>query len=443
MLKHAKILVTTLVLSLMVGLMPTGSVLAAESEVTDDVIMLDDATENAGDDGDTIEPEEHYWVRYAWDETSHLLICKCGVEDCSKAGGGSRGAHTFDKWWVIKEPTVDEEGLRNCSCWCGYTQEEVIPKLVIHSWERYAWDETSHWLVCACGVENCPEAGSDSRGTHDFSEWSVIEEATTEKDGLKNRSCWCGYTQNEVIPKIETEKPEETEKPDENPGGTTKPDGTEKPEEKPGDIGKPDENPDEATKPGETEEPGDSGNQGTGDSTKPEEKPGETTKPDDGTSGSGSNNNGGDSTQPSTPGAIRPVWPVQPIRPIRPTYPEWIERPLRPIEPLKPLKPVKPQKPQILKPVKVYQITITNAPKTLKVGKKVRLKVRCDMANVKNKKVTWKSSNCKYATVNKNGVVKAKKAGKGKTVRITAIAKGYTSKNTLIRVKVVVKIKIK
>ena len=65
MLKHAKILVTTLVLSLMVGLMPTGSVLAAESEVMDDVIMLDDATENAGDDGDTIEPEEHYWVRYA------------------------------------------------------------------------------------------------------------------------------------------------------------------------------------------------------------------------------------------------------------------------------------------------------------------------------------------------------------------------------------------
>lgn len=440
MLKHAKFLATMLILSLMVGLMPTGSVLAAESKVTDDVIMLDDATENASD---AAEPEEHYWVRYAWDETSHLLICKCGVEDCPQAGGGSRGAHTFDKWWVIKEPTVDEEGLRNRSCWCGYTQEEVIPKLVIHSWERYAWDEASHWLVCVCGVENCPEAGSDSRGTHDFSEWSVIEEATTEKDGLKNRSCWCGYTQNEVIPKIETEKPEETEKPDENPGGTTKPDGTEKPEEKPGDIGKPDENPDEATKPGETEKPGDSGNQGTGDSTKPEEKPGETTKPDDGTSGSGSNNNGGDSTQPSTPGAIRPVWPVQPIRPIRPTYPEWIERPLRPIEPLKPLKPVKPQKPQILKPVKVYQITITNAPKTLKVGKKVRLKVRCDMANVKNKKVTWKSSNCKYATVNKNGVVKAKKAGKGKTVRITAIAKGYTSKNTLIRVKVVVKIKIK
>lgn len=430
MLKHAKFLATMLILSLMVGLMPTGSVLAAESEVTDDVIMLDDATENASD---AAEPEEHYWVRYAWDETSHLLICKCGVEDCPQAGGGSRGAHTFDKWWVIKEPTVDEEGLRNRSCWCGYTQEEVIPKLVIHSWERYAWDEASHWLVCVCGVENCPEAGSDSRGTHDFSEWSVIEEATTEKDGLKNRSCWCGYTQNEVIPKIETEKPEETEKPD----------GTEKPEEKPGDIGKPDENPGGTTEPGETEKPGDSGNQGTGDSTKPEEKPGETTKPDDGTSGSGSNNNGGDSTQPSTPGAVRPVWPVQPIqpiRPIRPTYPEWIERPLRPIEPL---KPVKPQKPQILKPVKVYQITITNAPKTLKVGKKIKLRVKCDLANLKDVKLTWKSSNCKYATVNKNGVVKAKKAGKGKTVKITAIAKGYTSKNTLIRVKVVVKIKIK
>lgn len=430
MLKHAKFLATMLILSLMVGLMPTGSVLAAESKVTDDVIMLDDATENASD---AAEPEEHYWVRYAWDETSHLLICKCGVEDCPQAGGGSRGAHTFDKWWVIKEPTVDEEGLRNRSCWCGYTQEEVIPKLVIHSWERYAWDEASHWLVCVCGVENCPEAGSDSRGTHDFSEWSVIEEATTEKDGLKNRSCWCGYTQNEVIPKIETEKPEETEKPD----------GTEKPEEKPGDIGKPDENPGGTTEPGETEKPGDSGNQGTGDSTKPEEKPGETTKPDDGTSGSGSNNNGGDSTQPSTPGAVRPVWPVQPIqpiRPIRPTYPEWIERPLRPIEPL---KPVKPQKPQILKPVKVYQITITNAPKTLKVGKKIKLRVKCDLANLKDVKLTWKSSNCKYATVNKNGVVKAKKAGKGKTVKITAIAKGYTSKNTLIRVKVVVKIKIK
>ena len=49
MLKHAKFLATMLILSLMVGLMPTGSVLAAESEVTDDVIMLDDAIENASD----------------------------------------------------------------------------------------------------------------------------------------------------------------------------------------------------------------------------------------------------------------------------------------------------------------------------------------------------------------------------------------------------------
>ena len=50
---------------------------------------------------------------------------------------------------------------------------------------------------------------------------------------------------------------------------------------------------------------------------------------------------------------------------------------------------------------------------TIKVGQKVKLKLK----NTKKKKVTWKSSKKKVASVTKKGVVKGKKKG---TAKITA-----------------------
>ena len=53
-----------------------------------------------------------------------------------------------------------------------------------------------------------------------------------------------------------------------------------------------------------------------------------------------------------------------------------------------------------------------------------------------NKKIKWKSSNTKYATVSSAGKVKAKKAGKKKTVKITAMATDGTNKKATVTIKI-------
>lgn len=52
------------------------------------------------------------------------------------------------------------------------------------------------------------------------------------------------------------------------------------------------------------------------------------------------------------------------------------------------------------------------------------------------KLLTWKSSNKKVAIVNSKGVVKAYKKGKGKTVKITAMATDGSGKKAAIKIKI-------
>lgn len=86
----------------------------------------------------------------------------------------------------------------------------------------------------------------------------------------------------------------------------------------------------------------------------------------------------------------------------------------------------------------VQQISVSY-PKTIKAGKSAKLKAKVKLTGdgTGNKKLKWKSSNKKYATVDQNGKVKTKKAGKGKTVTITV----SSTDGTNIKVKVKIKIK--
>jgi hypothetical protein len=84
--------------------------------------------------------------------------------------------------------------------------------------------------------------------------------------------------------------------------------------------------------------------------------------------------------------------------------------------------------------VKVTKVTISGISKQLAAGAKVQLTATIKPAKATNQKVTWKSSNAKYATVTAAGKVTLKKAGAGKTVTITATAKDGSGKKDTYKI---------
>lgn len=86
---------------------------------------------------------------------------------------------------------------------------------------------------------------------------------------------------------------------------------------------------------------------------------------------------------------------------------------------------------------KVTKVKLTAKKKTVKAGGKLKISAFVTTNGTgANKKLTWTTSNKKYATVNAKGVVTAKKAGKGKSVKITATAKDGSKKKATIKIKI-------
>ncbi|MDE6432658.1 MAG: Ig-like domain-containing protein [Lachnospiraceae bacterium] len=74
---------------------------------------------------------------------------------------------------------------------------------------------------------------------------------------------------------------------------------------------------------------------------------------------------------------------------------------------------------------------------SIKAGKSITIKPTIKTTGKKaNKTLKWTSSNTKYATVSKKGKVKTKKAGKGKKVKITAMATDGSNKKATIKIKI-------
>lgn len=74
--------------------------------------------------------------------------------------------------------------------------------------------------------------------------------------------------------------------------------------------------------------------------------------------------------------------------------------------------------------------------KTVKAGKTLKLKAKIKTSKGANKKLLWTSSNTRYAAVSSTGKVKAQKAGKKKTVIITAMATDGSGKKARIKLKI-------
>ncbi|MCM1257168.1 MAG: Ig-like domain-containing protein [Roseburia sp.] len=85
----------------------------------------------------------------------------------------------------------------------------------------------------------------------------------------------------------------------------------------------------------------------------------------------------------------------------------------------------------------VTKVQIKGARKTLNAGKSMTLKatVKTNGKNA-NKSLKWTVSNTKYASVNSKGKVTAKKAGKGKTVTVTAMSTDGTNKKATVKIKI-------
>lgn len=84
----------------------------------------------------------------------------------------------------------------------------------------------------------------------------------------------------------------------------------------------------------------------------------------------------------------------------------------------------------------VTKITLSGK-KVIKAGKSTTVKAKVAVTSPNaNKALAWSTSNKKYATVNSNGKVVAKKAGKGKTVTITAVAKDGSGTAGRINIKI-------
>ncbi len=84
---------------------------------------------------------------------------------------------------------------------------------------------------------------------------------------------------------------------------------------------------------------------------------------------------------------------------------------------------------------KVTKVTISGK-KSVKAGKTLKLTGKVKATKSANKKLKWTSSNKKYATVTSSGKVKALKAGKGKRVKITAMAADGSGKKKTVVIKI-------
>ncbi|MBO4498157.1 MAG: Ig-like domain-containing protein [Lachnospiraceae bacterium] len=71
-----------------------------------------------------------------------------------------------------------------------------------------------------------------------------------------------------------------------------------------------------------------------------------------------------------------------------------------------------------------------------KINKSVKLKATLEPEDALTRELKWKVSNKKYAKITKAGKLTALKAGKGKTVKVTATATDGTGCKVTIKVKI-------
>ena len=152
---------------------------------------------------------------HTMDEWKQTIVPSCSVmgeerRDCSVCEYFETQSLGLLNHTVIqhsaKEPTCNEVGwsayetCANCS-YSTYTEKPALG----HSYEKAitlptCTEQGYTTYMCNCGDSYVADY-VNSTGHH-FGEWVIVQEATTEQKGIKERECSCGHKESEDIPII-------------------------------------------------------------------------------------------------------------------------------------------------------------------------------------------------------------------------------------------------
>ena len=148
----------------------------------------------------------HTYGDWNSDSTEHWH--ECTDENCPDRLGSitDRTTHVYDN---EKDNVCDE---------CGYVRSFIpsvpvfLPAHHVHTYGDWSKNSTEHWHECT--NMNCPNRADSikDRAEHDFGEWVVTLQPTTESEGREERVCAvCAYKEKRSIPVVEPEKIDEPE----------------------------------------------------------------------------------------------------------------------------------------------------------------------------------------------------------------------------------------
>ena len=146
----------------------------------------------------------HTYGDWCSDSTEHWH--ECTDENCPDRLGSitDRAAHIYDN---EKDNVCDE---------CGYVRSFIpsvpvfLPAHHVHTYGDWSKNSTEHWHECT--NMNCPNRADSikDRAEHDFGEWVVTLQPTTESEGREERVCAvCAYKEKRSIPVVEPEEIDE------------------------------------------------------------------------------------------------------------------------------------------------------------------------------------------------------------------------------------------
>ncbi|MBQ2988280.1 MAG: leucine-rich repeat protein [Clostridia bacterium] len=153
-------------------------------------------------------------VKKAGHETDGLKIKKCiRCGDTVEQEIIPAQGHSFGEWQTVKFASCSEKGERKRLCYCGEKETEAIPALGGHKpgeWEiiKEPNHENEGLKIKKCRVcgERTEEKIIPAQG-HNFGEWQTVKYPTCTENGEQKRICSCGVTETKPVPSLGGHKP--------------------------------------------------------------------------------------------------------------------------------------------------------------------------------------------------------------------------------------------